>query len=817
MLFIRCFFYLIVSFKILFPFLANADSLYDPSVPDQIRIYTVGKDTRGYFRFLKVAEMDSAPNIHSKFRKKFDATVAFYEGGTTTFSNAKIRIAGDWKDHIDTKRNISSLLVKLKTSSIGSIVKFRLLLPRTKKGTNEIFMSILMEELGFPVPYRKMVDVSLNDVIHYEAIFEESPEKEFIERFGFRESPIVELDERQLWSNRYWMFDETYCLLKDADNQCPRDGDLRDPAGLTHKIDNASFIKNHNSIIIGLKALNISNVYGGKTFDEVAAKYAAHTLVDHNRKFLYDPIYGDHWPIYFDGEVNVEICIVDDDAWEQTPDSVKLLYDRVAWKFHNRTGLNLTGKQECAAKDTLASVKPVSGRRDVKFHRVGKRDFDEFAPLLNDVTPDIVGIDPEDNRIKRCRVGADREILVDCEVLLFEDQKDYIAGNGTPFVHDVYEVFPAVIGRLKDANIKSNYKKHIDLKQSVKFLKIPPGTIYFVKLSDGHEDLSIVLDDPISSRVVVYQSNLSANFNLQIHSDVFSAVGNDAHRYNDILLTACVTILDSTFDGGEISVSGGSCEDSLNFIRVSGFIRKISVQSSANDAIDADFSRLDVKEIIVESAGNDCLDLSAGYYNLAEIKLSGCKDKALSAGERSRVAVHAAQISGSHIGFATKDSSLLYLNEVQIDRSSVVICLDAHRKKQEYRGGVIVLKKDIGCTKNRVDAYSKIERNSHSTCLHVAEFNGVELCTQKDGITYYYELERPSGYNWYLQYYKNKAIKKMDAEVESSARRCIGNDTCSFKVKWNVLPAGYWTGEVHSQYGKMAETYVDLDRLGYAE
>ena len=120
-------------FKILFPFLANADSLYDPSVPDQITIYTVGKDTRGYFRFLKVAEMDSAPNIHSKFRKKFDATVAFYEGGTTTFSNAKIRIAGDWKDHIDTKRNISSLLVKLKTSSIGSIVKFRLLLPAQKK------------------------------------------------------------------------------------------------------------------------------------------------------------------------------------------------------------------------------------------------------------------------------------------------------------------------------------------------------------------------------------------------------------------------------------------------------------------------------------------------------------------------------------------------------------------------------------------------------------------------------------------------------------------------------------------------------------
>ena len=817
MSFFRCFFCLIVPFKLLSPVLTNADSLHDPSVPDEIRIYTVGKDTRDYFRFLKVAEMDSAPNIHRKFRKTFDANVAFYEGGTTTFSNAKIRIAGDWKDHIDTKRNISSLLVKLKNSSIGSIVKFRLLLPRTKQGTNEVFMSILMEELGFPVPYRKMVDVSLNDVIHYEAIFEESPEKEFIERFGFRESPIVELDERQLWSNRYWMFDEEYCLQKDADNRCPRDEHFRDPMGLTHKIDNASFIKNPNSIIIGLKALNISNVYGEKTFDEVAGKYAAHTLVGHNRKFLYDPIYGDHWPIYFDGEVNVEICIAADDAWEQTPDSVKLLYDRVAWKFHNRTGLNLSEKQECAAKDTLASVKPVTGSRDVKFHQVGTGDFKEMAPLLNDVTPDIVGIDPEDKRVKRCRIEADRKVLVDCEVLLFEDQKDYVAGNGAPFMHDVYEVFPAVFGKLNAANIKFNHKKHIDLTQSVKVLKIPPETIYFVKLSDGHEDLSIVLDDPISSRLVVYQSNLSENFNLEIQSEPFSAVGTEADRYNDILLTACATILDSTFDGGEISVSGGSCEDSLNFIRVTGFIRKISVQYAANDAIDADFSRLDVREIAVETAGNDCLDLSAGYYNLAEIKLSGCKDNALSVGERSRVAVHSAQISDSHTGFAAKDSSLLYLNEVQIDKSSVVICLDAYRKKQEYRGGEILLMKDIACRKDRVDTFSKIERNSRSTCLHATEFNGVELCTQKDGITYYSELERPNGYSWHLQYYQNKTVKNMNAEVESSARPCIGNDTCTFKVKWNALPNWYRTGEVHSQFGKITGTYVDLDRLGYAE
>ena len=35
-------------------------------------------------------------------------------------------------------------------------------------------------------------------------LFEESTTKEFLERNGYRESPIVEFDERQIWTNRYY-------------------------------------------------------------------------------------------------------------------------------------------------------------------------------------------------------------------------------------------------------------------------------------------------------------------------------------------------------------------------------------------------------------------------------------------------------------------------------------------------------------------------------------------------------------------------------------------------------------------------------------
>ena len=59
------------------------------------------------------------------------------------------------------------------------------------------FWSLLMETLGFPTPYKKIVTVNLLGT-EYSAIFEESIEKEFIERWGFRESPIISIDERQL-------------------------------------------------------------------------------------------------------------------------------------------------------------------------------------------------------------------------------------------------------------------------------------------------------------------------------------------------------------------------------------------------------------------------------------------------------------------------------------------------------------------------------------------------------------------------------------------------------------------------------------------
>ena len=64
-------------------------------------------------------------------------------------------------DHISIQEMMSSLSISLNYGNVGGVTRFRLLLPKTRNKENEILWSILMEEMGFPVPYRKFIKVNL--------------------------------------------------------------------------------------------------------------------------------------------------------------------------------------------------------------------------------------------------------------------------------------------------------------------------------------------------------------------------------------------------------------------------------------------------------------------------------------------------------------------------------------------------------------------------------------------------------------------------------------------------------------------------------
>ena len=115
-----------------------------------------------------------------------------------------------------------------------------------------------------------------------------------------------------------------------------------------------------------------------------------------------------------------------------------------------------------------------------------------------------------------------------------------------------------------------------------------------------------------------------------------------------------------------INAINSSCEDTLNFINVTGQINKISIINSFSDALDIDFSSIKINEINIELALNDCADFSAGKYKLGTVNLKSCGDKAISVGEKSLVEVDNLFAYNSNFGIASKDSSIVDIENVEL-------------------------------------------------------------------------------------------------------------------------------------------------------
>ena len=164
-------------------------------------------------------------------------------------------------------------------------------------------------------------------------------------------------------------------------------------------------------------------------------------------------------------------------------------------------------------------------------------------------------------------------------------------------------------------------------------------------------------------------------------------------RFNQNLLTGCLTFLDMQVHDVDIdiNINGSLCEDGVNLVRVNGDLNNVVIKNASSDAVDVDFSKLNFKNIKVSDAGNDCIDLSSGSYHIENAELKGCKDKAISVGEKSKLTINVANISKSNIGMAAKDSSVIEVDD--ITNNTVTTCFSAYNKKQEFWGGKITVNK----------------------------------------------------------------------------------------------------------------------------
>ena len=183
-----------------------------------------------------------------------------------------------------------------------------------------------------------------------------------------------------------------------------------------------------------------------------------------------------------------------------------------------------------------------------------------------------------------------------------------------------------------------------------------------------------------------------------IVNGVGDSVTSNSQRFNENLITGCLTLLDIHLENISITSVKSSCEDSVNLVRANGNLSSIKIKDAMSDALDIDFSELSIEKVNISNAGNDCIDVSAGNYRIKQAVLADCKDKALSVGEQSNAIVSEAKIFRSNIGVAAKDSSTVEIKFAELE--DVTTCLTAYRKKQEFWGSKITIRKS-NCDKGK--------------------------------------------------------------------------------------------------------------------
>ena len=176
------------------------NELLKPQNVQQINI-EVPKSAKYARNLLEVLTTRSI-NIPPPLKKKFKAKVTVkYPFGSCKF-NGRIRQNGDGKDHVKLLAGgspVRSLDVKLSDGNILKAIRFKLLIPETRKSENEVLATQILKHLNFISPEMFSVDVSVNGVLST-MLFQEKAEKELLERNFRRESAIFEGDEELLWS-----------------------------------------------------------------------------------------------------------------------------------------------------------------------------------------------------------------------------------------------------------------------------------------------------------------------------------------------------------------------------------------------------------------------------------------------------------------------------------------------------------------------------------------------------------------------------------------------------------------------------------------
>ena len=676
-------------------------------------------------------------SILPKYKKRFSANIKtnYTFGHCNHF--ARIRLHGDWKDHIelmDANTLISSLDVSLKNGSIANFVKFKLLLEATRNGDNEVILANLLRKIGIISPRTSNVDVILHGK-KINMIIQEKSVKEMLENLKRKENFMFEGDERFLFKyENYTGFQlEQQSLSKIMNPELMSLGTNNTNIALKSLSNLQSiYIKhanhNPNGYILDWKKLANKNY---KLIEKWAhyeilmyASNSFHALRPHNRKFYLNPFYKGFEPIYFDGnsmsllgkwmrirpDYNYlpHLQVKHFSSLENLISNLKIEEIEINLSKGNK---NVEIQLRKIKEDLLAKIlilknefllhKDKSSKNTLsnanKENQLFKNNL--RAKLQNSHTINLSTIIEADGvfNFELCSVRTNNCILETLELNGLIDLVEQKKIAGMPQNYPIV-LLPDEVNSSEDTSTISYLDGNINIKTDA-----ASQTLFNKK----ENKLSISLKSQ-DSWVLIFDSNLT-NINIDVQSDNMKNINIEDRneRINNLGLTGCINIYNASMNQTSIQINSENikCEDSLNIINSEGHISEINILNAQADGLDIDFSSLKIEEIRVTNALNDCVDVSGGNYQIEYAKLQKCGDKGLSIGESSKLNAKNITIENALIGVSSKDSSVSHITDLLIKNSDV--CTEVFQKKQEFNGSFATIE-NMNCTSsiNKVDLNS---------------------------------------------------------------------------------------------------------------
>jgi len=151
--------------------------------------------------------------------------------------------------------------------------------------------------------------------------------------------------------------------------------------------------------------------------------------------------------------------------------------------------------------------------------------------------------------------------------------------------------------------------------------------------------------------------------------------------------TGAVTFYEADVDIRNCLFQKNESEDALNIIRstfslVDSVFRKIK-----SDAFDGDFIDGLVANTEFTEVGNDALDFSGSTIEMKNIQINGAGDKAISAGENTKIKAKGIKVQNTEIAVASKDLSLVEVDGLDIKKCSLGFAV--YQKKSEFGPAVV--------------------------------------------------------------------------------------------------------------------------------